>query len=50
MKVWRLYVNDECVGTYGDGSKAMSMAIIAMQDWFSYGYTAEQCEMKHEEY
>lgn len=46
MKVWRLYVEDECVGTYGD----CRSAILAMQDWFSCGYTAEQCEVKHEEY
>jgi len=50
MKTWRLYVNGECMGSYGDGPAAMSMAIRAMQDWFAAGYTAEQCDVKHEEF
>lgn len=50
MLTWRLYVNNECVGTYGEGSVAMSEAIRAMGEWFADGYTAEQVELKHEEF
>ena len=50
MMVWRLYVDGECVGTYGDGLLAQSMAIAACQDWFAAGYTAEQVDVKHEEF
>lgn len=50
MKVYRLYVSGECVGTYGDGPAARMMAMLAMGDWFKAGYTAEQCEVRYEEY
>ena len=39
MKVWRLYVDGEVVGTYGDGPAARTMALMAMGEWFSCGYT-----------
>ena len=48
--VWRLYVNGECVQTFGEGEAALDMAMITMGEWFKYGYTAEQCEIKHEKY
>lgn len=47
--VYRLYINGECVGTYGEGPAARRMAMFAMGDWFAAGYTAEQCEVRHEE-
>lgn len=50
MMVWRLYVNCECVQTFGDGRAALHMAMVAMCEWFKCGYTAEQCEIRHEEY
>lgn len=50
MKTWRLYVDGECVGTYGDGTLAMRIAISTMQEWLSAGYTSEQCEVKYEEF
>ena len=50
MKVYRLYVNGECAGTYGDGPAARMAAIFAMSDWFAVGYTAEQCEIRYEEF
>ena len=48
--VWRLYVNGECVQTFGDGEAALNMAMFTMGEWFKCGYTAEQCEIKHEKY
>ena len=48
--VWRLYVNGECVQTFGDGVSALDMAMFTMGEWFKCGYTAEQCEIKHEKY
>lgn len=50
MLVWRLYVKGECVGTYGEGPLAMSLALRAMSTWFEAGYSAEDCEIRHEEY
>lgn len=50
MKVYRLYVDGECAGTYGDGPAARTMAYMAMGDWFKAGYTLEQCEVRYEEY
>lgn len=49
MKVYRLYVNEECVGTYGNGPAARMMAMSEMGEWFKVGYTAEQCEIRYEE-
>ena len=48
--VWRLYVNGECVQTFGDGNGALTRAMVTMGEWFKCGYTAEQCEIKHEKY
>lgn len=50
MKVWRLYVDGKCRGTYGDGLAAMRMAMADCANWYADGYTAEQVEVKHEEY
>lgn len=50
MMVWRLYVDGECAQTFGDGTLAMSMAYNAIGEWFKCGYTAEQCEIRHEKY
>lgn len=50
MKVWRLYVKGECVGTFGEGRAALTMAMQAMGAWFAAGYTSDDCEVKHEEY
>lgn len=38
VKVYRLYVDDECVGTYGDGSAAMVLALRDANKWLSFGY------------
>lgn len=48
--VYRLYVNGECVQTFGEGPAARTMALLAMGDWFAAGYKAEQCEIRHEEF
>ena len=48
--VWRLYVNGECVQTFGEGGAALTMATFTMIEWFKCGYTPEQCEIKHEKY
>lgn len=50
MKVWRLYVDGEVVGTYGDGPAARTMAMLAMGEWFGAGYDADRCEVRHEDY
>lgn len=50
MLVWRLYVNGECARTFGDGPLAQTLAIAECQKWFEVGYTAEQVEVKHEEF
>ncbi len=50
MKVYRLYVDGECVGTYGDGPAARTMAMLAMGDWFDAGYDADRCKIRYEEY
>lgn len=50
MKVWRLYVDGEVVGTYGEGPAARTTAMLAMGEWFSAGYDADRCEVRHEEY
>ena len=50
MKVWRLYVDGEVVGTYGEGPAARTTAMFAMGEWFSAGYDADRCEVRHEEY
>lgn len=50
MMVWRLYVKGECVGTYGDGLAAMSLALRDMSKWINAGYSAEDCDIRHEEY
>lgn len=50
MKVWRLYVDGEAVGTYGDGPAARTMAMLAMGEWFGAGYDADRCEVRHEDY
>ena len=50
MKVWRLYVDDNVAGTYGEGSAALTMAMLDMGELFSAGYDADRCEIRHEEY
>ena len=50
MKVYRLYVKGDCKGTYGDGPAARMEAMFAMADWFACGYTADECEIRYEEY
>lgn len=50
MKVYRLYVNGECVQTFGDGRSCLTMAYLAMGEWFKCGYTSEQCEVRYENY
>lgn len=50
MKVYRLYVDDECVGTYGDGPAAKMAAMFAMSDWFAVGYDADRCRLEYEEF
>ena len=46
MKCFRLYVDGECVGTYFNKNQAL----LAMGDWFSYGYDADRVELKTEDY
>ena len=50
MKVYRLYVDDECVGTYGDGPAAKMAAMFAMSDWFAAGYDADRRRLEYEEF
>ena len=50
MMVYRLYADDECVGTYGDGPAAKLEAMFAMGDWFAAGYEAGRCRIEYEEF
>lgn len=36
--VYRLYVDGECVGTYGDCSAAMALALNDADKWLSFCY------------
>lgn len=46
MEVYRLYVKGECVSTHGDHFSG----VIAMNKWFAAGYTAEDCDLKKENF
>ena len=46
MKCYRVYVNEKVTGTFFSRIQAM----FFMGDWFGAGYTAEQVELKEEEY
>lgn len=48
MKVYRLYVDGECVGTFGDGTAAMAAALRASDEWLNAGYT--DVDIRHENY
>lgn len=45
-KCYRVYVDNEVVGTYFNRMQAM----FDMGDWFGAGYTAESVELREEEY
>ena len=44
MKCYRIYVDNECVGTYFNLSQAMQ----AMDTWFGAGYHADRVDLKSE--
>ena len=46
IKCYRLYAKGECVGTYFNRTQAL----FVMGDWFSAGYTADDMELKTENY
>lgn len=35
---------------FGDGRSCLTMAYLAMGEWFKCGYTSEQCEVRYENY
>ena len=49
-KVYRLYVKGECVETFGSGEAAKMDAMLSMGNWFSAGYTSDDCEIRLEDY
>lgn len=46
MKCFRLYVDGECVGTYFNRTQAL----LAMGSWFDHNYTADQVDLRTEDY
>lgn len=50
MKVYRLYVKGECVGTYGEGDAAHTMAMAEKIKWIEAGYLLSEIEIRHEGY